>query len=58
MNKKNIESKNNKGQYHGYQEWYTSNDVLICRGCASNGLAKGYYESHSEYNQQAIYLIK
>jgi hypothetical protein len=54
MGKLDKEPRNTKGFLHGYQEWYTSYDVLICRGCASNGLAKGYLEWH----QQAIYLIK
>lgn len=45
MNKKNIESKNNKGQYHGYQEWY-EHSKLYCRTNTKNGLAIDYNEYH------------
>ena len=43
---KNILNRNNKGQYHGYQKWYSKIGKLTLRCNMKNGLAVGYVESH------------
>ena len=44
---KDIEPKNSKDQYHGYQEWYQEYSyALWYRGKWKNGLAIGYEEFH------------
>ena len=53
--KKEIENKNDKGQYHGYQEWYLSNRIYI-RSTFKNGLEIGYGEWH--YDKETIFYIK
>lgn len=45
MNKKTIESKNSKGQYHGYQESYAYGEIQL-RGMYKHGLEIGYEEYH------------
>jgi len=44
--KKDITNKNNKNQYHGYQEFYLSNDKIECRVNYKNGQEIGYEEWH------------
>ena len=52
--KKDIENRNDKGQYHGYQEWYGNNE-LWHRGKYKNGQAVGYYENHT-FEQTNFYI--
>ena len=40
----NITPKNEKGQRHGYWEWYYDNGQLECKGSYINGQAHGYWE--------------
>lgn len=47
--KESIRPKNDKGQLHGYQEWYF-NSILELRCIAKNGFVVGYRESH-EYKK-------
>jgi hypothetical protein len=54
MNKKIINI-NNKGEYHGYQEWYFYNK-LFYKGNFKNGKEIGYEETH--YLIRTSYYIK
>jgi hypothetical protein len=57
-NNKDTRPKNNKGKYHGYQEWYR-NGKIILRGNAKNDQEIGYQESHSKYfNYDTSFYIK
>lgn len=42
--KKEIENKNDNGEYHGYQEQYNSANYLRVRCMAKNGNPLGYTE--------------
>ena len=42
---KHIRSRNYKGQFHGYQEWYWK-DTIWLRGKFINGVEIGYEEIH------------
>jgi len=45
MNKKDITPINQKGQAHGYWEWYrTYNGSLLCKRFFNNGKEVGYSE--------------
>ena len=58
MNKE-IYNKNDKNQFHGYQEWYGNNEVwLRCK--YKNGQPVGYYENHlNDWNPKSTrYFIK
>jgi len=44
--KKNIENFNDKGKYHGYQEWYIENSIRF-RCNYKNGRNIGYIEWHN-----------
>lgn len=50
MKNKEIEPKNSKDQFHGYQEWYWDTDctLLWYRGKWKNGFEIGYEEYHSD----------
>ena len=39
-------TRNSKGQYHGYQEWYTHSGEMVYRGNSRNGSDVGYQEWH------------
>lgn len=52
--KKNITNFNNKGQWHGYQEWYVYNKIVL-RGYRKNDILIGYTEGHN--SKQTIYYI-
>jgi hypothetical protein len=52
---KDIRNKNNKGQSHGYQEWYGDNK-LVLRGNFKNGNRIGYEELH--HSKQIRFFIK
>jgi len=43
---KDIININDKGQYHGYQEWYNINNKLSFRGNRKNDEPIGYCEHH------------
>jgi hypothetical protein len=46
-NKKDISSRDNNRELHGYQEWYYSNiDKLTIRVIYKHGLEIGYEEYH------------
>ncbi len=45
MNNKDISNKNNKGQYHGYQQTILYNQIAD-RGNAKHGQPIGYMEIH------------
>ena len=49
-NNKEIEPKNSKDEFHGYQEWYWDKDctLLWYRGKYRNGIEIGYEECHSD----------
>ena len=42
--RKHIKNFNNKGQTHGYQEWYDIHGGLWLRGTQKNGFEIGYEE--------------
>ena len=44
--KEDIQPKNKKGQFHGYQERYFINN-LVSRYTGKNGRRIGYYEWHA-----------
>jgi hypothetical protein len=39
-------TRNSKGQIHGYQEWYTTSGKLCYRGEYNNGKVIAYHEFH------------
>ena len=43
---KDIRNYNKKKKYHGYQEWYQTNNTLDLRCTYKNGQPIGYYENH------------
>ena len=56
--KKEIETLNEKYQWHGYQEWYWIKDGIRFRGCYKNGKRIGYMEWHnSNWNFTKFYII-
>jgi hypothetical protein len=42
-----IEPKNQKNQFHGYQEWYSYEDIWY-RGIFKHGMEFGYEEYHQD----------
>lgn len=55
--KKDIENKNQKGQFHGYQEWYNSSGISF-RSTCKNNLYIGYHESHLKSIKQTHFFIR
>jgi len=49
-------TRNSKGQYHGYQEWYNLIDVLRFRGNWKNGSRIGYSDWHN--TKETLYHIR
>lgn len=47
---------NDKGQYHGYQEWFDINGYVYCRGNRSNGELLGYNELYID--EMVIFFIR
>ncbi len=47
---KEIENINNKGEYHGYQEWYFFNGQLMCKCFFNNGIKVNYQEYYEHIN--------
>ncbi len=43
---KGITNRNDKGLYHGYQEWYFSNGNIGLKGFWYNGIEVDYEEFH------------
>jgi hypothetical protein len=55
--KQDIEPKNDKGEWHGYQEWYTYiNTILTLRGMYKNDIDLGYQERH--WVEATIFVIR
>ena len=52
---KDIGEINDKGNYHGYQEWYLPSGGLELRGKFINGYEIGYEEWHS-YQETNFYI--
>lgn len=49
-------NRNSKGQYHGYQEWYSNSlTKVLYRGNFKNDIRIGYVEYHSI--KKTIFLI-
>jgi hypothetical protein len=46
MNPKTIRNHNNKGQRHGYHEWYWNSGEIYYRTNYKNNLEIGYEEHH------------
>ena len=55
MRKKTITNSNEKGQDHGYQEFYVNNKIYY-RGIRKNNKPIGYEEQH--YFKETTYYIK
>jgi hypothetical protein len=55
MNIKDIGSVNDKGQYHGHQEWYLPSGGLELRGNMKNSDEIGYEEWH-RYEETNFYI--
>ena len=50
MKEKTIETINDKGYYHGYQEWYSSGgNKLWLRGMYKNGEPLGYCKNNPDF---------
>ncbi len=43
---KSIINKNDKGRYHGYQEWYYSDGKLLYKGFYNNDMPVDYQECY------------
>jgi hypothetical protein len=56
--KTNIENKNHRGQYHGYQEWYGEDNGLAFRSTCKNNLYIGYSEAHLKFIKQTYFNIR
>jgi len=54
--KKDIINFNDKGQHHGYIEWYSYCNNLIYRGNRKNNNRIGYFEYHA--HKQTSYYIR
>jgi hypothetical protein len=46
--KENTLNKNNKDEYHGYQQWYTHYYKIWLRGCFKNDAPIGYHEANTD----------
>jgi len=68
MKNKDITTKNNKGQYHGYQQWYNNfskRNIPFLRGNFKNNIRIGYleYNNHGprnigdEYTKVCFFII-
>ena len=55
---KDIKTKNNNGNAHGYQEWYFID--FWFRGCYKNGEPIGYQENHgiNTYGAETNFYVK
>lgn len=57
MNKQ-IETKNSKGQLHGYQQWYGYGHVLVYRGKRKTYMPIEYNEWHMTNNKNTRFFIR
>ena len=48
--KEDIEPKNDKGEWHGYQEWYYIDYTIMHRGIYKNGEPIYYHEYHEHHD--------
>lgn len=55
--KAEITNKNQKGQFHGYQEWYYSSGISF-RSTCKNNLYVGYHESHLNSIKLTCFFIR
>jgi len=39
--------RDSNGKWHGHQEWYNGNNILLYRGTYKHGLDVGYEEIHT-----------
>ena len=53
---KDITNKNQKRQFHGYQEWYITNGKLWLKGKCVNDRHLGYVENN-ETKRAYFYII-
>lgn len=53
--KKDIENINDKGEYHGYQEWYDDDNIFYYRANWKNNRLIGYEEFH-RFEQTNFYI--
>jgi hypothetical protein len=52
----NIAPKNDKGEFHGYHEWYNIDGRLSFRCIYKNGLEVGYSEWHN--TKKTLFYIR
>ena len=60
MKKQNITHFNNKGQAHGYWEWYHLEGNIHVRGNIINGQRIGFWECFNEYSNlvyKSFYIL-
>lgn len=55
MKYKDIDPTDKNGKYHGYQEWYSLDDIWV-RGVFKNDDEIGYLEDHIT-NETIFYII-
>jgi len=48
--------KDSNGKWHGYQEWYHLNKILMLRGLYKHGLEIGYEEYHGSTWKTNFYI--
>ena len=53
---KEIAQLNTKGEFNGYQEWYTTFDGMWYRGQYKNGVKIGYLEYHRFFKQTRFHI--
>ena len=54
---KDIINRNDRGQYHGYQEMYVRNKISL-RTSTRNNHPVDYYELHLLSSKRVVYYIK
>lgn len=55
-NMKNITNYNSKGEYHGYQEWYSNSKNILIRSNYKNHKPIGYEEY--PYSKRTNFYIR
>ncbi len=55
---KSIKPKNDKGDWHGYQELYNSYGNIIYRGYIKNNIRICYTENHWGVTKQTSFYIR
>jgi len=56
--KEEIVNRNNKEQYHGYNEWYNGDYKITFRVTYKNGNKFGYGEYHFASVKETYYYIR